>query len=67
VITEEIRKDERKGRRNSKARQRKDGDKKVNTYGKMLWRGWRSKRNLGGKYFLLIPVVLSGLQCLEKY
>jgi hypothetical protein len=55
-------KDGRKGRRNRMAR-RKERRQEGNTYGKMLSEGWRGKKNLGGKCFLLIPVVSSDLQC----
>jgi hypothetical protein len=42
---------------------RKERRQEGNTYGKMLSGGWRSKKNLGGSYFLLIPVVTGDLQC----
>jgi hypothetical protein len=44
--TEEIRKfkKRRKGRRNTKGKQERKEDEKVNSYGKVLSGGWRSKR-----------------------
>jgi hypothetical protein len=38
-----------------KKRQTKERVNEVNTYGKMLSGGWRSKNNLGRKYFQLSP------------
>jgi hypothetical protein len=55
VIAEEIsnlEKDEKKGKKEHKRKQR---DKKVNTHDNMLSGGWRSNKNLGGHILPTYP------------